>query len=69
MVNCFRRNQIYGGEKMRNEKEIRNRIATLQKEVDEIKQEHRNSDFFREIASELRFAIEQLEWVLGGKND
>lgn len=69
MVNYFRRNQIYGGEKMRNEKEIRNRIATLQKEVDEIKQEHRNSDFFREIASELRFAIEQLEWVLGGKND
>lgn len=54
---------------MRNEKEIKNRIVTLQKEVDEIKQEHRNSDFFREIASELRFAIEQLEWVLGGKND
>lgn len=54
---------------MRNEKEIKNRIITLQKEVDEIKQEHRNSDFFREIASELRFAIEQLEWVLGGKND
>lgn len=54
---------------MRNEKEIKNKIVTLQKEVDEIKQEHRNSDFFREIASELRFAIEQLEWVLGGKND
>ena len=54
---------------MRTEQDIRNRIAILQKEVDEIKQEHRNSDFFREIASELRFAIEQLEWVLGGKND
>ncbi|MEX6519031.1 hypothetical protein AB6N29_03470 [Fusobacterium animalis] len=54
---------------MRTEQDIRNRIATLQKEVDEIKQEHRNSDFLREIASELRFAIEQLEWVLGGKND
>lgn len=55
---------------MRTEQDIRNRIATLQKEVDEIKQEHRNSDFFREIASELRFAIEQLEWVLGAdKND
>lgn len=54
---------------MRNEKEIKNRIITLQKEVDEIKQKHRNSDFFREIASELRFAIEQLEWILGGKND
>lgn len=55
---------------MRTEQDIRNRIVTLQKEVDEIKQEHRNSDFFREIASELRFAIEQLEWVLGAnKND
>ena len=54
---------------MRTEQDIRNRIETLQKEVDEIKQENRNSDFFREIASELRFAIEQLEWVLGGKND
>ena len=53
---------------MRNEKEIRNRIVTLQKEIDEIEKEHRNSDFFKEIASELRFAIEQLEWVLGGKN-
>ena len=51
---------------MRTEQDIRNRIVTLQKEVDEIKQEHRNSDFFREI----RFAIEQLEWVLGAnKND
>ena len=54
---------------MRTEQDIRNRIETLQKEVDEIKQENRNSDFFREISSELRFAIEQLEWVLGGKND
>ena len=42
---------------MRNEKEIRNRIVTLQKEVDEIKQEHRKSDIFREISIELRFAI------------
>ena len=54
---------------MRTEQDIRNRIATLQKEVDEIKQEHRTSDFFREIARALIFAIEQLEWVLGGTND
>ena len=55
---------------MRTEQDIRNRIAIVKKEVDEIKQENRNRDFFREIASELRFAIEQLEWVLGAnKND
>lgn len=34
---------------MRTEQDIRNRIATLQKEVDEIKQEHRNSDFLERL--------------------